>query len=107
MTSLKGTKQLHSEKPCGTVLCANNSGYSKSSHVGVPCHCMVAGARSSHEILAMQPSNMDKKREAFLEHLKQKYPDHALVIMGHQDRLREQVRAQNTHGSALMFMNDL
>lgn len=40
----------------------------------------------------MQPSDMDRKREAFLEHLKQKYPHHAVAIMGHQERLREQVR---------------
>lgn len=39
----------------------------------------------------MQPPEMDKKREAFLEHLKQKYPHHASAIMGHQERLREQV----------------
>ncbi|XP_058040011.1 sickle tail protein homolog isoform X2 [Ahaetulla prasina] len=38
----------------------------------------------------MQPSDMDKKREAFLEHLKQKYPHHASAIMGHQERLRDQ-----------------
>uniref|UniRef100_A0A4W4GA77 Actin interacting protein 3-like C-terminal domain-containing protein n=1 Tax=Electrophorus electricus TaxID=8005 RepID=A0A4W4GA77_ELEEL len=41
----------------------------------------------------MQPSDMDKKREAFLEHLKQKYPHHASAIMGHQERLREQSRS--------------
>uniref|UniRef100_A0A8C1H9L0 Si:ch211-285f17.1 n=1 Tax=Cyprinus carpio carpio TaxID=630221 RepID=A0A8C1H9L0_CYPCA len=40
----------------------------------------------------MQPSDMDKKREAFLEHLKQKYPHHASAIMGHQERLREKSR---------------
>lgn len=46
----------------------------------------------------MQPSDMDKKREAFLEHLKQKYPHHASAIMGHQERLREQVsRLQKDH----------
>ncbi|XP_049604958.2 sickle tail protein homolog isoform X11 [Syngnathus scovelli] len=38
----------------------------------------------------MQPPDMDKKREAFLEHLKHKYPHHASAIMGHQERLREQ-----------------
>ncbi|XP_061441836.1 sickle tail protein homolog isoform X3 [Rhineura floridana] len=38
----------------------------------------------------MQASDMDKKREAFLEHLKQKYPHHATAIMGHQERLRDQ-----------------
>ncbi|KAM9333030.1 sickle tail protein homolog isoform 2-T2 [Pholidichthys leucotaenia] len=45
----------------------------------------------------MQPSDMDKKREAFLEHLKQKYPHHASAIMGHQERLREQSRSPK-HG---------
>ncbi|XP_045066477.1 sickle tail protein homolog isoform X3 [Coregonus clupeaformis] len=57
----------------------------------VPRRHTLGGARSSREILAMQPSDMDKKREAFLEHLKQKYPHHASAIMGHQERLREQV----------------
>ncbi|MCJ8728335.1 hypothetical protein PDJAM_G00003210 [Pangasius djambal] len=86
VTSLKGTEQFQSKQPLGgTVLCAKESGHCKSSH-------MVGGARSSQEILAMQPSDMDKKREAFLEHLKQKYPHHASVIMGHQERLREQNR---------------
>uniref|UniRef100_A0A3Q3GMQ7 Si:ch211-285f17.1 n=1 Tax=Labrus bergylta TaxID=56723 RepID=A0A3Q3GMQ7_9LABR len=57
----------------------------------VPRRHTLGGARGSREILAMQPSDMDKKREAFLEHLKQKYPHHASAIMGHQERLREQV----------------
>ncbi|XP_067434384.1 sickle tail protein homolog isoform X18 [Thunnus thynnus] len=56
----------------------------------VPRRHTLGGARSSREILAMQPPDMDKKREAFLEHLKQKYPHHASAIMGHQERLREQ-----------------
>ncbi|XP_060777358.1 sickle tail protein homolog isoform X7 [Neoarius graeffei] len=86
VTSLKDTEHFHSKQPLGgTVLCAN-----ESSHMAVPCRPMVRGARSAQEILAMQPSEMDKKREAFLEHLKQKYPQHASVIMGHQERLREQ-----------------
>ncbi|XP_073533612.1 sickle tail protein homolog isoform X6 [Phyllobates terribilis] len=38
----------------------------------------------------MQSSDMDRKREAFLEHLKYKYPHHATAIMGHQERLRDQ-----------------
>ncbi|KAM4606344.1 sickle tail protein homolog isoform 3-T3 [Polymixia lowei] len=63
----------------------------------VPRRHTVGGARSSREILAMQPSDMDKKREAFLEHLKQKYPHHASAIMGHQERLREQSRSPK-HG---------
>uniref|UniRef100_H2M3F0 KIAA1217 n=1 Tax=Oryzias latipes TaxID=8090 RepID=H2M3F0_ORYLA len=56
----------------------------------VPRRHTLGGARSSQEILAMQPSDMDKKREAFLEHLKHKYPHHASAIMGHQERLRDQ-----------------
>ncbi|XP_053477827.1 sickle tail protein isoform X2 [Ictalurus furcatus] len=92
LTSLKGTEHLHSKQLSGgAVLCANESGHRKTSHIAVPCRPLsVGGARSSREILAMQPSDMDKKREAFLEHLKQKYPHHASVIMGHQERLREQ-----------------
>ncbi|XP_052339162.1 sickle tail protein homolog isoform X7 [Oncorhynchus keta] len=62
-----------------------------NSSRNVPRRHTLGGARSSREILAMQPSDMDKKREAFLEHLKQKYPHHASAIMGHQERLREQV----------------
>ncbi|XP_076826348.1 sickle tail protein homolog isoform X3 [Brachyhypopomus gauderio] len=69
---------------------ANGPGDGKGSRAGVPRRHTVGGARSSREVLAMQPSDMDKKREAFLEHLKQKYPHHASAIMGHQERLREQ-----------------
>ncbi|XP_059380431.1 sickle tail protein homolog isoform X10 [Carassius carassius] len=76
------------------VVSANSPGSrceAKSSRAGVPRRHTVGGPRSSQEILAMQPSDMDKKREAFLEHLKQKYPHHASAIMGHQERLREQL----------------
>ncbi|XP_061614576.1 sickle tail protein homolog isoform X6 [Phyllopteryx taeniolatus] len=62
----------------------------KGSGRAVPRRHTLGGARSSREILAMQPPDMDKKREAFLEHLKHKYPHHASAIMGHQERLREQ-----------------
>ncbi|KAK7881778.1 hypothetical protein WMY93_030187 [Mugilogobius chulae] len=63
----------------------------------VPRRHTLGGARGSKEILAMQPSDMDKKREAFLEHLKHKYPHHASAIMGHQERLREHSRSPK-HG---------
>uniref|UniRef100_A0A8C5N4D5 KIAA1217 n=1 Tax=Leptobrachium leishanense TaxID=445787 RepID=A0A8C5N4D5_9ANUR len=53
----------------------------------------VGGPRSSKEILGMQTSEMDRKREAFLEHLKYKYPHHATAIMGHQERLRDQTKS--------------
>uniref|UniRef100_A0A8D1K6K8 KIAA1217 n=1 Tax=Sus scrofa TaxID=9823 RepID=A0A8D1K6K8_PIG len=62
---------------------------SKSSR-NLPRRHTLGGPRSSKEILGMQTSEMDRKREAFLEHLKQKYPHHATAIMGHQERLRDQ-----------------
>ncbi|XP_077159901.1 sickle tail protein homolog isoform X4 [Paroedura picta] len=71
------------------------SGNSQTSKPGrnIPRRHTVGGPRSSKEILGMQTSDMDKKREAFLEHLKQKYPHHATAIMGHQERLRDQTRS--------------
>lgn len=39
----------------------------------------------------MQVQNAEKRREAFLELLKQKYPHHASAIAGHQERLRDHV----------------
>ncbi|XP_075408605.1 sickle tail protein homolog isoform X3 [Tenrec ecaudatus] len=65
---------------------------SKSSR-SLPRRHTLGGPRSSKEILGMQTSEMDRKREAFLEHLKQKYPHHATAIMGHQERLRDQTRS--------------
>uniref|UniRef100_A0A2K6ESI5 KIAA1217 n=1 Tax=Propithecus coquereli TaxID=379532 RepID=A0A2K6ESI5_PROCO len=65
---------------------------SKSSR-NIPRRHTLGGPRSSKEILGMQTSEMDRKREAFLEHLKQKYPHHASAIMGHQERLRDQTRS--------------
>lgn len=105
VTSLKGTKHIHSKQPsASTVLCANESGQNKLIHVAVPCHRMVGGARSSQEILAMQPSDMDKKREAFLEYLKQKYPLSASVIIGHQERLQQQVSARTCRPPYTIFL---
>ncbi|XP_048668661.1 sickle tail protein homolog isoform X24 [Marmota marmota marmota] len=68
---------------------SNRTSVSKSSR-NIPRRHTLGGARSSKEILGMQTSEMDRKREAFLEHLKQKYPHHATAIMGHQERLRDQ-----------------
>ncbi|XP_051061647.1 sickle tail protein homolog isoform X3 [Phodopus roborovskii] len=59
----------------------------------IPRRHTLGGPRSSKEILGMQTSEMDRKREAFLEHLKQKYPHHATAIMGHQERLRDQTKS--------------
>jgi len=57
----------------------------------VPRRHTVGGPRTARDVIIMQSYNMDHKKEAFLEHLKQKYPHHASVIMGHQERLRDQV----------------
>lgn len=58
----------------------------------LPRRYTVGGPRSAGDSMTMQPHHMDRKREAFLEHLKQKYPHHASTIMGHQERIRDQVR---------------
>nr|XP_055058024.1 sickle tail protein homolog isoform X3 [Misgurnus anguillicaudatus] len=59
----------------------------------VPRRHTVGGPRTAGDVIAMQSYSIDHKREAFLEHLKLKYPNHASVIMGHQERFREQVRS--------------
>ncbi|XP_051538167.1 sickle tail protein homolog isoform X3 [Myxocyprinus asiaticus] len=92
VTSTEDTEHL-SRKQQVSANSPGNRSEPKSSRAGVSRRHTVGGARSSREILAMQPSDMDKKREAFLEHLKQKYPHHASAIMGHQERLREQNRS--------------
>uniref|UniRef100_A0A668A9Z3 Actin interacting protein 3-like C-terminal domain-containing protein n=1 Tax=Myripristis murdjan TaxID=586833 RepID=A0A668A9Z3_9TELE len=47
----------------------------------------------------MQHSDVERKKEVFLDHLRQKYPHHAAVIMGHQERMREQVRSPRPSAS--------
>ncbi|KAM9323056.1 uncharacterized protein KZ484_021142 [Pholidichthys leucotaenia] len=44
------------------------------------------------ESLMMQHYHVERKKEVFLDHLRWKYPHHAAIIMGHQERIREQVR---------------
>ncbi|XP_053717059.1 sickle tail protein homolog isoform X12 [Synchiropus splendidus] len=83
----------------------NSRGDAKGSKT-VPRRHTLGGARSTREILAMQPSDMDKKREAFLEHLKHKYPHHASAIMGHQERLREQSRSPKHSASPQSSIGD-
>lgn len=89
VTSLEDAEHISRRQasPNGTAALRGDTKGSRT----VPRRHTLGGARSSREILAMQPPDMDKKREAFLEHLKQKYPHHASAIMGHQERLREQV----------------
>ncbi|XP_071284909.1 sickle tail protein homolog isoform X3 [Agelaius tricolor] len=91
VTSLDDAECLRSKE-----LLSTPSGHTSSSAKparNIPRRHTVGGPRSSKEILGMQTSEMDRKREAFLEHLKQKYPHHATAIMGHQERLRDQTRS--------------
>ncbi|XP_053083431.1 sickle tail protein homolog isoform X2 [Pangasianodon hypophthalmus] len=48
--------------------------------------------------LTMQTQNAERRREAFLELLKQKYPHHASTIAGHQEKLRDHIRTQGVLG---------
>ncbi|XP_015472808.1 sickle tail protein homolog isoform X22 [Parus major] len=89
VTSLDDAECLRSKELLSTPS-SHTSSNSKSTR-NIPRRHTVGGPRSSKEILGMQTSEMDRKREAFLEHLKQKYPHHATAIMGHQERLRDQV----------------
>ncbi|NXC48279.1 SKT protein, partial [Penelope pileata] len=90
LTSLDDAECLRSKELLSTR--NSHSSNSKSTR-NIPRRHTVGGPRSSKEILGMQTSEMDRKREAFLEHLKQKYPHHATAIMGHQERLRDQTRS--------------
>ncbi|XP_009885438.1 PREDICTED: sickle tail protein homolog isoform X1 [Charadrius vociferus] len=91
VTSLDDAECLRSKELLPTPS-SHTSSNSKSTR-NIPRRHTVGGPRSSKEILGMQTSEMDRKREAFLEHLKQKYPHHATAIMGHQERLRDQTRS--------------
>ncbi|NXJ17975.1 SKT protein, partial [Dicrurus megarhynchus] len=91
VTSLDDAECLRSKELLSTPS-SHASSNSKSTR-NIPRRHTVGGPRSSKEILGMQTSEMDRKREAFLEHLKQKYPHHATAIMGHQERLRDQTRS--------------
>ncbi|XP_041100150.1 sickle tail protein homolog isoform X4 [Polyodon spathula] len=86
VTSVEDAEHL-SKKQSGASDCTLNTKPARN----IPRRHTVGGPRSSKEILGMQTSDMDRKREAFLEHLKQKYPHHASAISGHQERLREQI----------------
>ncbi|XP_046882745.1 sickle tail protein isoform X1 [Hypomesus transpacificus] len=47
----------------------------------------------------MKQADVERRKEVFLDHLRQKYPHHAAVIMGHHERMREQVRTTRTSAS--------
>ncbi|KAM6948195.1 uncharacterized protein FYW47_016143 [Aplochiton taeniatus] len=47
----------------------------------------------------MQHTDVEKKKEVFLEHLRHKYPHHAAVVTSHQDRIRDQLRGPRPSAS--------
>ncbi|XP_062425012.1 sickle tail protein homolog isoform X11 [Rhea pennata] len=103
VTSLDDAECLRSKD----LLTTPNSHTSNSKSTrNIPRRHTVGGPRSSKEILGMQTSEMDRKREAFLEHLKQKYPHHATAIMGHQERLRDQTRSPKPSQSPQTTLGD-
>ena len=52
----------------------------------------VSSRDSQLDSLMMQHSDVERKKEVVLDHLRQKYPHHAAIIMGREDHMREQVR---------------
>ncbi|XP_075348781.1 sickle tail protein homolog isoform X10 [Mycteria americana] len=104
VTSLDDAECLRSKELLATPN-SHTSSNSKSTR-NIPRRHTVGGPRSSKEILGMQTSEMDRKREAFLEHLKQKYPHHATAIMGHQERLRDQTRSPKPSQSPQPTLGD-
>lgn len=72
-------------------------------HTSERRHTVIA-AQSLEALSGLQKADADRKRDAFMDHLKSKYPQHALALRGQQDRMREQVSGAGRglgRGSAL------
>uniref|UniRef100_A0A670ZEZ1 SRC kinase signaling inhibitor 1 n=1 Tax=Pseudonaja textilis TaxID=8673 RepID=A0A670ZEZ1_PSETE len=68
-------------------------------HTSERRHTVIA-AQSLEALTGLQKSEMERKRDAFMDHLKNKYPQHALAIRGQQDRIRDQTRSsRHSQGS--------
>ncbi|XP_036317283.1 SRC kinase signaling inhibitor 1 isoform X3 [Pipistrellus kuhlii] len=59
-------------------------------HTSERRHTVIA-AQSLEALSGLQKADAERKRDAFMDHLKSKYPQHALALRGQQDRIREQV----------------
>ncbi|KAM4622744.1 SRC kinase signaling inhibitor 1 isoform 1-T1 [Discoglossus pictus] len=59
-------------------------------HTSERRHTVIA-AQSLEALTGLQKSDMERKRDAFMDHLKNKYPQHALAIRGQQERIRDQL----------------
>ncbi|KAM9350014.1 sickle tail protein [Symphorus nematophorus] len=73
----------------------NNSSKASHSPSTLPQDFATAAEASSSrddqlDSLLMQHCDVERKKEVFLDHLRQKYPHHAAIIMGHQDHPRKQ-----------------
>ncbi|XP_054624283.1 sickle tail protein-like [Dunckerocampus dactyliophorus] len=65
-----------------------------SSHSTLPRSDAAASSRESELAnLLMQHSEVERKKGVFLDHLRQKYPHHADIIIGHQEHMKEQLRS--------------
>ncbi|XP_043911219.1 SRC kinase signaling inhibitor 1 isoform X2 [Protopterus annectens] len=58
-------------------------------HTSERRHTVIA-AQSLEALTGIQKSEMERKRDAFIDHLKSKYPQHASAILGQQERIRDQ-----------------
>ncbi|XP_049558647.1 SRC kinase signaling inhibitor 1 isoform X6 [Orcinus orca] len=58
-------------------------------HTSERRHTVIA-AQSLEALSGLQKADADRKRDAFMDHLKSKYPQHALALRSQQDRMREQ-----------------
>lgn len=66
-------------------------------HTSERRHTVIA-AQSLEALSGLQKADADRKRDAFMDHLKSKYPQHALALRGQQDRMREQVSVSRGQG---------
>uniref|UniRef100_A0A8C3URW4 SRC kinase signaling inhibitor 1 n=1 Tax=Catharus ustulatus TaxID=91951 RepID=A0A8C3URW4_CATUS len=68
-------------------------------HTSERRHTVIA-AQSLEALTGLQKTEMERKRDAFMDHLKSKYPQHALALRGQQERLRDQARSsRHSQGS--------
>ncbi|XP_072775080.1 SRC kinase signaling inhibitor 1 isoform X3 [Taeniopygia guttata] len=68
-------------------------------HTSERRHTVIA-AQSLEALTGLQKTEMERKRDAFMDHLKSKYPQHALALRGQQERLRDQTRSsRHSQGS--------
>lgn len=66
-------------------------------HTSERRHTVIA-AQSLEALSGLQKADAERKRDAFMDHLKSKYPQHALALRGQQDRMREQVSGAGRGG---------